>query len=137
MLSIPAGYFIYDFFDMVLNQKLSQSWELLFHHVVVGLSNITVTAKKKNPKNSKKCFIMFHQNLSTPVRNPDMGKTKYSSFELQRTHETGTKTQSFQCHRAPPPSRLLPPSIQRKLNSARLLSSLAITTVSSLPQLSS
>lgn len=46
MLSIPTGYFIYDFFDMVLNQKLSQSWELLFHHVVVGLLNITVTPKK-------------------------------------------------------------------------------------------
>lgn len=35
VLSVPTGYFIYDFFDMVLNQKLSQSWELLFHHIVV------------------------------------------------------------------------------------------------------
>lgn len=42
MLSVPTGYFMYDFFDMVVNQ-LSQSWELLFHHLVVGLSNITVT----------------------------------------------------------------------------------------------
>lgn len=33
-----TGYFIYDFFDMLFNQKLSQSWELLFHHVVVGLA---------------------------------------------------------------------------------------------------
>lgn len=33
---LSAGYFIYDFFDMLLNQKLSQSWELLFHHVVVS-----------------------------------------------------------------------------------------------------
>ncbi|TWW77297.1 TLC domain-containing protein 2 [Takifugu flavidus] len=30
------GYFIYDFFDMLLNQKVSQSWELLFHHVVTS-----------------------------------------------------------------------------------------------------
>lgn len=40
---IPTGYFIYDFCDMVFNQKLSQSWELLFHHLVVGLWIITVT----------------------------------------------------------------------------------------------
>lgn len=37
MWFVSTGYFIYDFFDMLLNQKLSQSWELLFHHVVVGL----------------------------------------------------------------------------------------------------
>lgn len=36
MCFLSAGYFIYDFFDMLLNQKLSQSWELLFHHVVVS-----------------------------------------------------------------------------------------------------
>ncbi|XP_062409002.1 TLC domain-containing protein 2 [Sardina pilchardus] len=35
LVSVSIGYFIYDFFDMVLNQKLSQSWELLFHHCVV------------------------------------------------------------------------------------------------------
>ncbi|CAL8351145.1 unnamed protein product [Lota lota] len=35
LVSVSIGYFIYDFFDMVLHQKLSQSWELLFHHVVV------------------------------------------------------------------------------------------------------
>ncbi|KAM4627156.1 TLC domain-containing protein 2 [Polymixia lowei] len=35
LVSLSIGYFIYDFFDMVLNQKLSQSWELLFHHMVV------------------------------------------------------------------------------------------------------
>lgn len=45
MLSIPTGYFMYDFVDMVVNQKLSQSWELLFHHLVVGLSSITVRNK--------------------------------------------------------------------------------------------
>lgn len=47
MVSVSTGYFIYDFFDMVMNQKLSQSWELLFHHVVVGLSVITVPGKNK------------------------------------------------------------------------------------------
>ncbi|KAK1785770.1 hypothetical protein P4O66_003150 [Electrophorus voltai] len=40
-----CGYFIYDFFDMIFNQKINQSWELLFHHVVVitcfGLSVLT------------------------------------------------------------------------------------------------
>ncbi|KAJ8280967.1 hypothetical protein GJAV_G00061590 [Gymnothorax javanicus] len=40
-----AGYFIHDFLDMVHNQTLSQSWELLFHHVVViaclGVSVLT------------------------------------------------------------------------------------------------
>lgn len=35
LVSVSIGYFIYDFFDMVLNQKMGQSWELLFHHVVV------------------------------------------------------------------------------------------------------
>lgn len=35
MLCVPTGYFIYDFFDMLRSQKLSQSWELLFHHIVV------------------------------------------------------------------------------------------------------
>lgn len=45
LVSFSIGYFIYDFFDMVLNQKLSMSWELLFHHTVViacfGLSVIS------------------------------------------------------------------------------------------------
>jgi len=35
-----SGYFIYDFFDMVINQKISHSWELLFHHVVVSRHKI-------------------------------------------------------------------------------------------------
>ncbi|XP_020495045.1 TLC domain-containing protein 2 [Labrus bergylta] len=35
LVSFSIGYFIYDFFDMVLNQKLSVSWELLLHHMVV------------------------------------------------------------------------------------------------------
>lgn len=35
LVSFSIGYFIYDFFDMVLSQRLSQSWELLFHHIVV------------------------------------------------------------------------------------------------------
>ncbi|XP_019943958.1 TLC domain-containing protein 2 [Paralichthys olivaceus] len=45
LVSFSIGYFIYDFFDMVLNQKLNQSWELLFHHIVViscfGLSVVS------------------------------------------------------------------------------------------------
>ncbi|KAG9265197.1 TLC domain-containing protein 2 [Astyanax mexicanus] len=45
LVSVSIGYFIYDFLDMVLNQKIYQSWELLFHHVVVitcfGLSVLT------------------------------------------------------------------------------------------------
>lgn len=35
LVSFSIGYFIYDFFDMVVNQKFSLSWELLFHHTVV------------------------------------------------------------------------------------------------------
>ncbi|KAG7478770.1 TLC domain-containing protein 2 [Solea senegalensis] len=35
LVSFSIGYFIYDFLDMVLYQKLTQSWELLFHHIVV------------------------------------------------------------------------------------------------------
>ncbi|MBN3308323.1 TLC domain-containing protein 2 [Amia ocellicauda] len=35
LVSVSIGYFIYDFFDMVLHQKLHHSWELLFHHAVV------------------------------------------------------------------------------------------------------
>lgn len=31
------GYFLEDFVDMLCNQKLHQSWELLFHHSVVSL----------------------------------------------------------------------------------------------------
>ncbi|KAJ0063440.1 hypothetical protein NL108_002681 [Boleophthalmus pectinirostris] len=45
LVSFSIGYFIYDFFDMLLNQKLSSAWELLFHHTVViacfGLSVIS------------------------------------------------------------------------------------------------
>ncbi|XP_018973150.2 TLC domain-containing protein 2 [Cyprinus carpio] len=45
LVSVSIGYFIYDFFDMVINQKISHSWELLFHHVVVitcfGISVLT------------------------------------------------------------------------------------------------
>lgn len=41
LLSLFTGYFIYDFFDMLFNQKLSHSWELLFHHLVVGLTSIS------------------------------------------------------------------------------------------------
>ncbi|XP_047450806.1 TLC domain-containing protein 2 [Mugil cephalus] len=35
LVSFSIGYFIYDFFDMVVYQKLNHSWELLFHHTVV------------------------------------------------------------------------------------------------------
>ncbi|XP_073779186.1 TLC domain-containing protein 2 isoform X1 [Danio rerio] len=45
MLLYVLGYFIYDFLDMVINQKIIHSWELLFHHVVVitcfGISVLT------------------------------------------------------------------------------------------------
>lgn len=62
MLSVPTGYFIYDFFDMVMNQKLGQSWELLFHHVVVGLSIITV--KFKNKMRAKMWYFGFILNAN-------------------------------------------------------------------------
>lgn len=39
--SLFTGYFMYDFFDMLFNQKLSHSWELLFHHLVVGATSIS------------------------------------------------------------------------------------------------
>ncbi|XP_074498037.1 TLC domain-containing protein 2 [Sebastes fasciatus] len=35
LVSFSIGYFIHDFLDMVVHQKLSLSWELLFHHFVV------------------------------------------------------------------------------------------------------
>ncbi|XP_031716994.1 TLC domain-containing protein 2 [Anarrhichthys ocellatus] len=35
LVSFSIGYFIYDFLDMLENQKLTQAWELLFHHIVV------------------------------------------------------------------------------------------------------
>ncbi|XP_034557282.1 TLC domain-containing protein 2 [Notolabrus celidotus] len=35
LVSFSIGYFIYDFIDMGLNQKLNKNWELLFHHLVV------------------------------------------------------------------------------------------------------
>uniref|UniRef100_A0A8V5GUU3 Uncharacterized protein n=1 Tax=Melopsittacus undulatus TaxID=13146 RepID=A0A8V5GUU3_MELUD len=34
--SLIPGYFLEDFVDMLCNQKLHQSWELLFHHSVVS-----------------------------------------------------------------------------------------------------
>lgn len=36
MDSLIPGYFLEDFVDMLCNQKLHQSWELLFHHSVVS-----------------------------------------------------------------------------------------------------
>ncbi|XP_005298390.1 TLC domain-containing protein 2 [Chrysemys picta bellii] len=35
VVSVSIGYFLQDFVDMLCNQKLHQSWELLFHHSVV------------------------------------------------------------------------------------------------------
>lgn len=35
LVSLSIGYFIHDFLDMLQHQKLSQAWELLFHHIVV------------------------------------------------------------------------------------------------------
>ncbi|XP_075994792.1 TLC domain-containing protein 2 [Genypterus blacodes] len=35
LVCVSIGYFIHDLLDMVLNQKLSLCWELLFHHTVV------------------------------------------------------------------------------------------------------
>ncbi|XP_008946981.1 PREDICTED: TLC domain-containing protein 2, partial [Merops nubicus] len=35
LVAISVGYFLEDFVDMLCNQKLHQSWELLFHHSVV------------------------------------------------------------------------------------------------------
>ncbi|KAM4701106.1 TLC domain-containing protein 2 [Discoglossus pictus] len=37
LIAVSVGYFIHDFVDMLKNQKLHQSWELLFHHTVVIL----------------------------------------------------------------------------------------------------
>ncbi|XP_041949620.1 TLC domain-containing protein 2-like isoform X1 [Alosa sapidissima] len=35
LVSVSTGYFIHDFMDNVLNQKLSAGWEVLCHHFVV------------------------------------------------------------------------------------------------------
>uniref|UniRef100_A0A8C3M078 TLC domain containing 2 n=1 Tax=Chrysolophus pictus TaxID=9089 RepID=A0A8C3M078_CHRPC len=35
LVTVSVGYFLEDFVDMLCNQKLHQSWELLFHHSVV------------------------------------------------------------------------------------------------------
>ncbi|XP_074870094.1 TLC domain-containing protein 2 [Carettochelys insculpta] len=35
LVAVSVGYFLQDFVDMLCNQKLHQSWELLFHHSVV------------------------------------------------------------------------------------------------------
>ncbi|GAB0198087.1 TLC domain-containing protein 2 [Grus japonensis] len=35
LVAMSVGYFLEDFVDMLCNQKLHQSWELLFHHSVV------------------------------------------------------------------------------------------------------
>uniref|UniRef100_A0A803YF86 TLC domain-containing protein n=1 Tax=Meleagris gallopavo TaxID=9103 RepID=A0A803YF86_MELGA len=37
LVAVSVGYFLEDFVDMLCNQKLHQSWELLFHHSVVSL----------------------------------------------------------------------------------------------------
>ncbi|XP_053864554.1 TLC domain-containing protein 2 isoform X2 [Malaclemys terrapin pileata] len=37
VVSVSIGYFLQDFVDMLCNQKLHQSWELLFHHSVILL----------------------------------------------------------------------------------------------------
>ncbi|NWI17873.1 TLCD2 protein, partial [Crypturellus soui] len=35
LVAVSVGYFLEDFVDMLCNQNLRQSWELLFHHSVV------------------------------------------------------------------------------------------------------
>lgn len=37
-LPARAGYFLNDFVDMLLNQKVQRCWELLLHHLVVSPS---------------------------------------------------------------------------------------------------
>ncbi|XP_037230375.1 TLC domain-containing protein 2 isoform X2 [Falco biarmicus] len=37
LVAVSVGYFLEDFVDMLCNQKLHQSWELLFHHSVILL----------------------------------------------------------------------------------------------------
>uniref|UniRef100_A0A3B3RRW2 TLC domain containing 2 n=1 Tax=Paramormyrops kingsleyae TaxID=1676925 RepID=A0A3B3RRW2_9TELE len=40
-LPISSGYFIHDLLDMIFNQKISQSWELVFHHLVITCFGIS------------------------------------------------------------------------------------------------
>uniref|UniRef100_A0A8C2TJI8 TLC domain containing 2 n=1 Tax=Coturnix japonica TaxID=93934 RepID=A0A8C2TJI8_COTJA len=40
--SLFPGYFLEDFMDMLCNQKLRQSWELLFHHSYVGFALVAL-----------------------------------------------------------------------------------------------
>ncbi|XP_068615656.1 TLC domain-containing protein 2, partial [Brachionichthys hirsutus] len=47
LVSFSIGYFIYDFLDIVINQKLSLSWELLFHHfVVIACFGLSVLSRR-------------------------------------------------------------------------------------------
>lgn len=36
MVSFSTGYFIYDFIDIILNNKLTKMWEILAHHIAVA-----------------------------------------------------------------------------------------------------
>ncbi|XP_062391674.1 TLC domain-containing protein 2-like isoform X2 [Sardina pilchardus] len=47
LVSVSTGYFIYDFIDNILNQKLSVAWEVLSHHfVVVACFSIAVLTRQ-------------------------------------------------------------------------------------------
>ena len=125
MVSVSAGYFIYDFLDMMANQKLSQSWELLFHHLVVGLSSSTVRVRNTHMSKVKyigqRCLplalpnsatfhvtLALYHNPSSPVKGADMGKRKYPSFlssyqeQVREEHRDNHSSLPSNSHSLPP-----------------------------------
>ncbi|XP_041657343.1 TLC domain-containing protein 2-like [Cheilinus undulatus] len=46
LVAVSTGYFIHDLLDLVLNQPLTQSWELLLHHsMVISCFGLAVTSR--------------------------------------------------------------------------------------------
>lgn len=106
-----TGYFIYDFFDMLLNQKLSQSWELLFHHVVVGLLCIFASDSVGDSEDLtcvNKCnTTLIHLSQMNWERQIILAMT-------QRTSESGTKRPNHSSLPLTPSHTPLPPSLPQQ-----------------------
>lgn len=109
MWFVSSGYFIYDFFDMLLNQKLSQSWELLCHHVVVGLSYIFASDSVGDSEG----LTLVNKCKTTLIHLSQMKARERQSilFTTQRTSESGTKRTNHSSLPLTPSHTPLPPSL--------------------------
>ncbi|XP_063812167.1 TLC domain-containing protein 2-like isoform X2 [Pseudophryne corroboree] len=83
LIAVSIGYFINDFVDMLQNQKLHQSWELLFHHTVAITPDVRIYAAE--PSNADDCYrskmnVILTANPRPPITIADGVKTNIGHY---------------------------------------------------------